>query len=176
MDSVRLAARPTITYRLYDRHESLLYVGITVDVDQRFRHHRYAHRDWWPDVARTLLEEHPNRAEAEYAEMVAMVLERPRKNVTGNYWRVHLYGTGGWRFAEFELEERRLGVDPDDVPRHRSLRTLAKEKWAESQELAAEGLHEEAAEAHTWVGYFAALAHDMGYLTHEGFLRLVKGF
>lgn len=173
--SARLAARPTLVYRLYDRDDSLLYVGITVDHVARFRQHRNWHIDWWPAVDHVIFEEHPNRAEAAYAEMVAMILERPRKNVVGNYARPQSYASGGWLYAVLEEEEQEFGVAAEDVPRYRRLRCLAHEKWWEAHSLYQSGLIADAEAAYSWVGLFGALAQDMGYMDDDIFLDLVTG-
>lgn len=66
-------------YRFYDLDGGLLYVGITRDMSQRFAAHR---RDalWWVDVASVTVEVTAGRAEAEYAEAVAILSERPAHN------------------------------------------------------------------------------------------------
>ncbi|HEX9228469.1 MAG TPA: GIY-YIG nuclease family protein [Arthrobacter sp.] len=171
--SARLAARPTQVYRLYDESGSLLYVGMTVDHVSRFRHHRNWHRDWWPDVDHVIFEDHPNRAEAAYAETVAMVLERPRKNVNGNFTRAQTYASGGWLYQVLQEEEQEFGVADEDVPRYRRLRCLAHDKWWEAHRLYQAGLIHEAEAAYSWVGLFGALAQDMGYMDDDIFLDLV---
>jgi predicted GIY-YIG superfamily endonuclease len=172
--SARLAARPTLVYRLYDESGSLLYAGMTVDPVARFRHHRNRHRDWWPDVDHVIFEDHPNRAEAAYAETVAMILERPRKNANGNSWRPYLYAQGGWLSPLLREEEQEFRVADEDVPRYRRLRCLAHEKWQEAHRLYQSGLIVDAEAAYSWVGLFGALAEDMGYMD-DIFLDLVTG-
>lgn len=171
--SARLAASPTLVYRLYDRDDRLLYVGITVQPEGRFRHHRNWHRDWWPEVDHVIWEEHDNRDEAKYAEAVAMILERPRKNINGNAVRPSTYASGGNLCWEMEAEEQEFSVAFEDVPRYRSLRLLAHIKYREAWQLANEGLVDEAKAAYTWVGLFAALVKDMGYMDEDIFLDLV---
>lgn len=171
--SARLAARPTLVYRLYDRQDKLLYVGITVEPEGRFRYHRSQNRHWWHDVDHVIWEEHDNREEAKYAEAVAMILERPRHNVNGNYARPGAYASGGWLYRELEAEEQEFCVAPDDVPRYRRLRVLAHEKYREAWQLTEEDLLDDARAAFTWVGYFAALARDMGYMDEDIFLDMV---
>lgn len=71
-----LADVPTALYRFYDSEDRLLYVGITHDLEERWRSHK-RNQLWWLDVAR---KEHvwlPNRAEAEEAEDRAIRMERP---------------------------------------------------------------------------------------------------
>lgn len=171
--SARLAASPTLVYRLYDRQARLLYVGITVQPEGRFRHHRNWHRDWWHEVHHVLWEEHDNRAEAKYAEAVAMILERPRKNINGNSFRPNIYAEGGRLCWEMEAEEQEFCVAPDDVPRYRSLRLLAHVKYREARQLEDDGFPDEAKAAYAWVGLFAALVKDMGYMDEDIFLGIV---
>ena len=173
--SARLAARPTMVYRLYDESDSLLYVGMTVDPVSRFRQHRNWHVDWWPEVDHVVFENHPNRAEAAYAETVAMILERPRKNVNGNYWRPRIYASGGWLSPVLQAEEQEFCVADEDVPRYRRLRCLARDKWQEVNRLYQAGLNDEAEAAYSWVGLFGALAEDLGYMDDDIFLDLVTG-
>lgn len=171
--SARLAARPTLVYRFYDRQDKLLYVGITVDPEGRFRQHRSQNRHWWREVHHGIFEEYGNREEAKYAEAVAMILERPRHNVSGNYVKPGAYASGGWLYRELEAEEQEFCVAPDDVPRYRRLRLLAHEKMREAWQLLDDGLVDEAKAADSWVGFFAALAEDMGYMDEDIFLDIV---
>jgi predicted GIY-YIG superfamily endonuclease len=173
--SARLAARPTVVYRLYDESGSLLYVGMTVDPVARFRNHRYWHVDWWPYVDSVLFEDHPNRAEAAFAEKVAMILERPKENVVGSYTRAQRYASGGWLYPVLQQEEQEFCVADEDVARYRRLRLLALEKWQEVDLLFQADHTAEAEAACSWVGFFAALAQDMGYMDDDIFLGLVTG-
>lgn len=66
-------------YRFFDANERLLYVGITSDVGSRFSDHRRT-AAWWPDVSSCAVETTTGRAEAEYAEAVAILSERPLHN------------------------------------------------------------------------------------------------
>ncbi len=66
-------------YRFYDVDGELLYVGITRDMSQRFAAHR-RDAEWWSDVANVTVEVTAGRAEAEYAEAVAILSERPAHN------------------------------------------------------------------------------------------------
>jgi predicted GIY-YIG superfamily endonuclease len=173
--SARLAARPTVVYRLYSAADSLLYVGMTVDHVARFRQHRNWHVDWWPDVDHVTFEDHPNRAEAAFAEKVAIILERPRQNVVGSYARARSYASGGWLHQVLQEEEQEFLLADEDVPRYRRLRLLALEKWTEAYRLHEAGLLVEAEAAYSWVGLFSALAQDMGYMDEDIFLDLVTG-
>jgi predicted GIY-YIG superfamily endonuclease len=164
-----------VVYRLYDEAGSLLYVGMTVDPEARFRQHRNWHVDWWPDVDHVIFEDHPNRVEAAFAEKVAMILERPRKNVVGSYTRAQSYASGGWLHPVLQQEEQEFCIADADVPRYRRLRSLAHEKWLEACRSASAGLTDDCDAACSWVGLFGALAEDMGYMDDDIFLDLVTG-
>lgn len=76
-----LAAVPTALYRFYAADGELLYVGMTQDLETRWKSHE---RDkiWWNDVAR---KEHVwigTRAEAEALERTAIHTEHPRYDRT----------------------------------------------------------------------------------------------
>lgn len=66
-------------YRFFDVDGGLLYVGITRDMSQRFAAHRREAR-WWFDVATVTVEVTAGMVEAEYAEAVAILSERPAHN------------------------------------------------------------------------------------------------
>lgn len=66
-------------YRFFDVDGELLYVGITRDISQRFAAHR-RDAEWWADIANVTVEVTAGRAEAEYAEAVAILSERPAHN------------------------------------------------------------------------------------------------
>ncbi|MFD3762092.1 GIY-YIG nuclease family protein [Streptomyces sp. NPDC058622] len=46
MNTGRHSTAPTAVYRLYDAEERLLYVGITMNVKQRFADHQRL-KFWW---------------------------------------------------------------------------------------------------------------------------------
>lgn len=76
--------QPTALYRLYDDGWVLLYVGITYDVAERWRHHR-RHQPWWPQVVHKKLVWHESRPEAEKAEIHAIVTQEPLHNRMKNW-------------------------------------------------------------------------------------------
>ena len=98
-------------YRFFDLDERLLYVGITRDVGSRFSDHRRS-SGWWSEVATCAIETTPGRAEAEYAEAVAILAERPLHNtaqpsVHGTRERVRTHGIDVVRLvAEVERMRR----------------------------------------------------------------------
>lgn len=107
-------ARPTALYRLYDADGALLYVGITCDLDQRWKAH--ARKPWWPQVADKQVQWYDNRAQAGKAEVHAIVTEEPRHNIA---WRsrryAHIYRFGWLR--ERLLEEEEAIRTPRRTPR-----------------------------------------------------------
>lgn len=68
----------TALYRLYDKHDRLLYVGVTSCPQTRFRSH--SHNDWWPSVATREIVWMPTRNDAEYEETHAIRTEYPVHN------------------------------------------------------------------------------------------------
>ncbi|MGA5819938.1 GIY-YIG nuclease family protein [Kitasatospora sp. NPDC094028] len=81
----QVAAKRTALYRLYDVSGALLYVGITTNPKSRFKGHRYGNgrnkpKEWWSEVADTVIEWFDSRPEAEAAEAFAIVTEHPRHN------------------------------------------------------------------------------------------------
>jgi predicted GIY-YIG superfamily endonuclease len=70
---------PTALYRLRDQRRALLYVGITGNLEQRWRTHA-ADKAWWSEVATRSIEWLPTRSHALAAEAEAIRSERPRYN------------------------------------------------------------------------------------------------
>lgn len=67
-------------YRLYDDHDTLLYVGIAKSVLSRLGQH-VSDKRWAQQVAIVRIEWHPTREEAAAAEVAAIVTEQPRHNI-----------------------------------------------------------------------------------------------
>jgi predicted GIY-YIG superfamily endonuclease len=76
----RLRAETHILYRCYNRKESLLYVGMTNNPEDRFKHHR-THQPWWPYVDHITLQQYATRRELAGAEATAIQDEHPKFNV-----------------------------------------------------------------------------------------------
>lgn len=76
------AAATVALYRHFDAIGQLLYVGISNNAIARYMAHR---RDshWSLDIATITIEHYRTRAEAEAAEAIAIVEERPRHNIAG---------------------------------------------------------------------------------------------
>jgi hypothetical protein len=69
----------TAVYRLFDADGALLYVGISKSFGLRWQQHAHA-QPWWPEVQRQTVEWRETRREAEEAETVAILSEKPRYN------------------------------------------------------------------------------------------------
>lgn len=72
----------TALYRLYDKDETLLYVGVSHNPDVRWGQHSLL-KEWWPAVVRRDIEWHDTRTGAERAELAAIVKEKPLHNTVG---------------------------------------------------------------------------------------------
>lgn len=70
-------------YRFWDHNDNLLYVGITISPENRWKQHS-KDKPWWSEVARITIEEHPNRKAVLNAERSAIIAENPRYNVVHN--------------------------------------------------------------------------------------------
>lgn len=78
---VTVETRKVALYRAFGVAGTLLYVGVTVDPAQRWRHHA-AEKPWWAEVASTTVEWHPTEVAARQAEAAAVRGERPAYNRT----------------------------------------------------------------------------------------------
>lgn len=78
---------PTALYRYFDAADVLLYVGISIDPDERWKAHRYGtDRDGWPkEAVRRTVEWRDSRPEALTAEEEAIKTEKPLYNEKHNY-------------------------------------------------------------------------------------------
>lgn len=70
----------TALYRLYAADGALLYIGITQDLDERWRQHS-SRKEWWPQVARRAVSWCVSRSEALRLEAEAIKAEHPLHNV-----------------------------------------------------------------------------------------------
>lgn len=128
MKVTSLLTSPTTLYRFYNADAELLYIGITVNFDQRRTAHR-AEKSWWPEVASHTLTKYPCRLDAAIAERESIVAEKPFYNV---HHHPDLVATtnmspNGWREADpwHGLTEqdraalithiKDLGVDPKEA-------------------------------------------------------------
>ncbi len=76
---------PTALYRMFDKQERLLYIGISKNPDGRWKAHRDNREPWVGQVASRTVEWHDSRALALKAEAEAISAERPRFNGKHNY-------------------------------------------------------------------------------------------
>lgn len=74
---------PTALYRFFDAADRLLYVGITVDIGVRWKHHGKG-KAWWSEVVRATVAHYPNRDAALAAEKAAIKAEKPIWNIVHN--------------------------------------------------------------------------------------------
>jgi len=72
--------RATSLYRLWNRSDELLYVGITHRGWRRFDEHASA-KAWWPQVHHVTVAHHRSREDARAAELAAIQSERPLFNI-----------------------------------------------------------------------------------------------
>lgn len=67
-------------YRVYDADDRLIYVGATINLEQRMAHHRT--QSWWHGIAYRVSDEpHETIASALASERVAIANERPAFNL-----------------------------------------------------------------------------------------------
>lgn len=71
--------RLTTLYRLFDGDGQLLYVGTSVDPQNRWEQHA-REKLWWSSVARATVEWYPDRTSAMAAELAAIKAEGPLHN------------------------------------------------------------------------------------------------
>lgn len=100
-------------YRFYGCDGSLLYVGMTSDVANRFISHRSL-RPWWPSVdpAKTRIAWYDSRREAEAAETAAIVAEKPAHNVSRSGRRTYEQRGIGAGWISISAAAKLLGVTP----------------------------------------------------------------
>ncbi len=71
-------------YRLYDRDDRLLYIGVSESLAGRLRGHRSRYGQ---EIARVELEQYPTRTLAEDAKRQAITAESPRDNLIAGHGR-----------------------------------------------------------------------------------------
>lgn len=75
-----------VVYRLFDEQQTLLYIGVTGSLKERFAAHKTTKR-WWDDVFYVALQPFDNHQEAARAEEFAIFAENPLHNVRGKFYR-----------------------------------------------------------------------------------------
>jgi hypothetical protein len=77
---------PQALYRFFDGSDVLLYVGITLDLPVRLKHHS-VHKPWWTEVSRIDVEHFESQIEVVEAERAAIIAESPKYNLVHNAHR-----------------------------------------------------------------------------------------
>jgi len=72
----------TYLYRYFDKENRLLYVGISKNVVVRLTQHEQ-HSHWFDLISQITITKFPNRKDAELAEQIAIIEERPLFNIKG---------------------------------------------------------------------------------------------
>ena len=72
-----------VLYRMFNEHDQLLYVGITMNPPARFKHHKF-NKQWWEQVASVDLQHFPSKQALRAAERKAIQKECPLYNVHNN--------------------------------------------------------------------------------------------
>lgn len=80
---LELPRRPHVLYRFFDRADTLLYVGITMDLPKRMGDHRKG-KPWWSAVDHITVEHFDGREAVLAAETEAIKTEAPLYNVSQN--------------------------------------------------------------------------------------------
>lgn len=80
MTDVAGLVRDHVLYRIFDDSDRLLYVGITMNVEDRFADHRGS-KGWWASATTIRLQHYDSREAVEQAEVEAIRDEAPRFNV-----------------------------------------------------------------------------------------------
>lgn len=75
--------QPHTLYRAYGRDDLLLYVGVTHEIEQRFKFHRST-SPWWTVCVAVTTEQWPDKASGLCAEAVAIKTESPLFNKVHN--------------------------------------------------------------------------------------------
>jgi hypothetical protein len=70
-------------YRFYDAQDALLYVGLTCNPGKRLEQHRDT-KEWWAEVARIGMEQHPDLETLRAAERATIKAEKPLYNIRMN--------------------------------------------------------------------------------------------
>lgn len=80
-------------YRAYDTDGRLLYIGCTNNFTRRIGYHRNV-TEWYPDAAKWLRNEYPDRERAEMVEARAIRRLQPIHNIKSQRDEKERWGTG----------------------------------------------------------------------------------
>lgn len=107
--------RPHAVYRIWDEHDRLVYVGCSVNPDQRLAQHRAHYASTWGrEDVRMAVEWHPDRPSALAVETTAIKVERPLYNALH-----HPDRPKGWHMRPDRPPREEWGLvwcGPDDPP------------------------------------------------------------
>lgn len=112
---IDIESQPTAVYRLYGSGGRLLYVGITNNLDVRFRFHALT-KAWWHLVERRVPDWQPDRAAARREEARAIKTELPVHNA--------MHAAAGLHDTPLRDARTRLSTVVDDVRVHHEPRWL----------------------------------------------------
>ena len=104
-----IQALRTAVYRFYDARGRLLYVGITMNIKQRWAEHE--RMPWWPQVARRKVVWYDTRAKAAASELKAIREEGPVHNIAGRVRQpidIGLTPQERWEYVRRHLREERV--------------------------------------------------------------------
>lgn len=76
--------RPCDVYRVYDKHDRLLYVGMSANAFQRIAQHRKEHQPWVGYAVYFTVDRYANRRAAAHIEAKAISEEGPKWNQSLN--------------------------------------------------------------------------------------------
>jgi len=93
---------------LYDATGRLLYVGITCDLQERWKDHAQDKKAWWSEVTEKRAQWYPERGEAERDEVHAIVTEYPLHNTQMNNDGFRELYRSNWLDARFAEDEKAL--------------------------------------------------------------------
>jgi predicted GIY-YIG superfamily endonuclease len=120
-DDVLVPGKSVAVYRFYDRHEELLYVGISNNPRRRWKQHM-KEKAWYPQVRHQTVTWYDSERAARRAESAAIRQERPHFNIVGAIrpprarYRVHLRtmvtATALWLYAAPALMCLTAGFPP----------------------------------------------------------------
>lgn len=77
-----LFGKRTALYRCFNIDGDLIYVGVAVDPERRWKYHAFR-TPWWREVKERQVEWHENRQKALNAELAVIQTESPKYNVMG---------------------------------------------------------------------------------------------
>lgn len=127
------ADRKHFVYRVFDDRDLLLYVGCTMDLDRRYKQHRYNESPWFPYATRFYLEGPFTHSAGFERENEVIESERPFFNVLSAQKSVkvrrsalerrlthevrtakpHLFGRAGQMPDELDAEFDRIAAEVD---------------------------------------------------------------